>query len=608
MSSPGVSSPSPSGRPSSPGPSKLNKLLRVDRRDRSKSSPDAVPALAGTTKAHPSSPPSSPPSAAAESSNNGKPKLVARKASKLLNRKQRSPDASASPRPSASDTLSSPADPELADPPVIIEPPSNARPRSRTKPAAAVDILSSNSSTRGFSEFPSRLSGWLSHTFTGSSTDLSLPNLLSQSNLSASQVLAGSPKTKQPNALLTAARHSKGHLDKAMRYLLDSDAQPDRCGDPIWLMGVQHPGHEPPPSPTTPIPQATFTPTSKRDRRRDSEYTSSPSSFRPPSQNLTIHSNASNQSINSNAGSSVVSIASTKHAISWPPSFYADFTSCIWCTYRSSFPAIRDTSLEQLQPIAPVAGGGASISSISEVVASPSKTKWWTLPEKGWTSDSGWGCMLRTGQSLLANALVNLHLGRDWRKPVHPTFTPEYATYVRILTWFLDSPSPLCPFSVHRMALAGKELGKEVGSWFGPSTAAGAIRRLAHEFPEAGIAVSVAADSVIYQSEVYLASNLGSVQLQNGAPKAHPSSSKKNKWGNKTVLVLIGIRLGIDSVNPIYYETVKVRPTIIFPTLLISFTLLSDAFHFSSISGNSRWSTLLVLLFCRLASRKLVLP
>lgn len=576
MSSAGRPSSSPSGRPTSPGPSKLNKLLRVDRRDRSKSSPDAVPAHAGAVSGPSSPSPSSPPSVVGESNNSDKSRPVARKTSKFLSRKQRSPDSPASQRLSAPDTLGPPPDAELADPPVIIEPPANARPRSRTKPPPAIDILSSsNSSTRGFSEFPSRLSGWLSHTFSGSSTDLSLPNLLSQSTLSASQVLAGSPKTKQPNALLTAARHGKGHIDKAMRFILDSDAQPDKSGEPIWLMGVQHPGHEPPPSPTTLVSQPTSTPTSKRDRRRDLEYTSSPSSFRPPSQSLTIHSNASNQSVNSNAGSSVVSVASSKLANSWPLSFYADFTSCIWCTYRNSFAPIRDTSLQQLESIAPVAGRGPSIASISEVVTSPSKGKWWSLSEKGWTSDSGWGCMLRTGQSLLANALVHLHLGRDWRKPFHPTFTPEYATYVRILTWFLDSPSPLCPFSVHRMALAGKELGKEVGSWFGPSTAAGAIRRLAHEFPEAGIAVSVAADSVIYQSEVYLASNLGSVQLQNGAPKVHLNSSKKSKWGNKTVLVLIGIRLGIDSVNPIYYETVKVRerPFFVFPNSPNLFTL-----------------------------------
>jgi cysteine protease ATG4 len=579
MSSAGRPSSPPSGRPTSPGPSKLNKLFRVDRRDRSKSSPDAV--HAGAVRGRPSSPsPSSPPSVVGESTNSDKSKPVARKTSKFLSRKQRSPDSPASQRPSASDTLGSPPDPELADPPVIIEPPPHARPRPRTKTPAAMDILSSsNSSPRGFSEFPSRLSGWLSHTFSGSSTDLSLPNLLSQSTLSASQVLAGSPRAKQPNALLTAARHSKGHLDKAMRFILDSDAQPDKSGEPIWLMGVQHPGHEPPPSPTTSMSQPTSTPTSKRDRRRDPEYTSSPSSFRPPSQNLTIHSNASNQSINSNAGSSVVSVGSSKLASSWPPSFYADFTSCIWCTYRNSFSPIRDISFQYLEPVTPTAGRGPSIASISEVT-SPSKAKWWSLPEKGWTSDSGWGCMLRTGQSLLANALVHLHLGRDWRKPVHPTFTPEYATYVQILTWFLDSPSPLCPFSVHRMALAGKEMGKEVGSWFGPSTAAGAIRRLAHEFPEAGIAVSVAADSVIYQSEVYLASNLDSVQLQNGAPKAPPNSSKKSKWGNTTVLVLIGIRLGIDSVNPIYYETVKVRER-------LSFWVLPSQFIYSLIRCSS---------------------
>lgn len=66
----------------------------------------------------------------------------------------------------------------------------------------------------------------------------------------------------------------------------------------------------------------------------------------------------------------------------------------------------------------------------------------------------------------------------DWRRPVTPEATAEYATYVQILTWFLDTPNPAAPFSVHRMALVGKELGTEVGQWFGPSIAAGAIRQV----------------------------------------------------------------------------------------------------------------------------------
>ena len=90
------------------------------------------------------------------------------------------------------------------------------------------------------SEIPSRLSGWFTHAFSSSSTDL--PAILSQQHLAT--IAAGSPKGKS-SALLTVAKHGKGHLDKAMRYLLDSDATPDKCSDPIWLLGVEHPGYEP---------------------------------------------------------------------------------------------------------------------------------------------------------------------------------------------------------------------------------------------------------------------------------------------------------------------------------------------------------------------------
>ena len=40
----------------------------------------------------------------------------------------------------------------------------------------------------------------------------------------------------------------KGHLDKAMRYLLDNNAIPEKRNDPIWLLGVQHTGYETPPA------------------------------------------------------------------------------------------------------------------------------------------------------------------------------------------------------------------------------------------------------------------------------------------------------------------------------------------------------------------------
>ncbi|KAF8269960.1 hypothetical protein EI94DRAFT_869025 [Lactarius quietus] len=45
---------------------------------------------------------------------------------------------------------------------------------------------------------------------------------------------------------------------------------------------------------------------------------------------------------------------------------------------------------------------------------------------------------------------------------------------------------------LHRIPLAGKEIGKKnVGQWFGPSTATGAIKSLVQLFPDASIGISV---------------------------------------------------------------------------------------------------------------------
>ncbi|KAL1714431.1 peptidase family C54-domain-containing protein [Schizophyllum commune] len=216
---------------------------------------------------------------------------------------------------------------------------------------------------------------------------------------------------------------------------------------------------------------------------------------------------------------SPTSIEAIAAASGWPQEFFSDFASRLWLTYRSGFAPIRDMALEELEPVRSEPSKGA-LSTLTSALTG----------RRGLTSDAGWGCMLRTGQSLLANALVVAWMGRG-----------ALALYIHLISLFLDSPSPSAPFSVHRMALAGRALGKDVGQWFGPSTAAGAIKALVNAYPDAGLGVAIAEDGVVYQTQA----------------SKRRQKEREREWGDQPVLVLLGIRLGLDGVNPIYYDTIK---------------------------------------------------
>jgi cysteine protease ATG4 len=305
-------------------------------------------------------------------------------------------------------------DDTMDEPPVIVEPVSpRLRPRTERPLSTASDHPSSLSyyqpshSSSRLSDFPTRLSGWFSHTFNTSSNDLTLPSLLSSTN--SLPPTGSSPKGKA-SSLLSAARHGKGHLDKAMRYLLDSDATPDKCPDPIWLLGMQHSGYESPPplplqlplsSSPVAVPTPSTPPQTQLSRRGSNDSRKTPSFRSSTSSTVTSSTTSPNMTLSRSS--------SPQHpANNWPPVFYSDFTSRIWVTYRSHFAPIRDSTLSALE------NEQADVAAGMPVTSSPPPKRWnWPgSGEKGWTSDAGWGCMLRTGQSLLANALLHLHLGR----------------------------------------------------------------------------------------------------------------------------------------------------------------------------------------------------
>jgi cysteine protease ATG4 len=84
----------------------------------------------------------------------------------------------------------------------------------------------------------------------------------------------------------------------------------------------------------------------------------------------------------------------------WPQGFLDDFSSRFWMTYRSEFETIAKSSDPK------------AASSLSFAMRMRSQ---FGADQSGFSSDSGWGCMIRSGQSLLANTLAMVQLGRGMK-------------------------------------------------------------------------------------------------------------------------------------------------------------------------------------------------
>jgi len=250
--------------------------------------------------------------------------------------------------------------------------------------------------------------------------------------------------------------------------------------------------------------------------------------------------------------------------------FQRDFQSRIWMTYRRDFPEIGSSRL---------------------------------------TTDCGWGCMIRSGQMMIAQALICHWLGRDWRltssKGIDLNPTERWQSerlYRAVIQLFSDIPDTrAAPLSLHSVVGLGQAAGKKAGDWFGPHTVAhllaGAARRAERGAGQGlldTVSVYVAQDCTVYTGDVENlcssacadeslknfencdeSSDFSLVDLpgtnsdisrdveidgetwclehqESPAPVVDNSTSS---W--RSVIILIPVRLGSEIFNPIYNSCIK---------------------------------------------------
>nr|ACO10349.1 Cysteine protease ATG4B [Caligus rogercresseyi] len=163
------------------------------------------------------------------------------------------------------------------------------------------------------------------------------------------------------------------------------------------------------------------------------------------------------------------------------------------------------------------------------------------IEDSGYTSDSGWGCMLRCGQMVLAEALQRVSLGREWKWSSQETLDNDQSQkYLQILKLFQDSKA--APYSLHQIALMGESIQskKPVGTWFGPNTIAQVLRKLSVSETTNPIRVHVAMDNTVIVDEIK--ESCGFI--------GDPSQGKP-------LLLFIPLRLGLTEINPIYFQDLK---------------------------------------------------
>ncbi|KAH7394102.1 putative cysteine protease ATG4 [Phaeosphaeria sp. MPI-PUGE-AT-0046c] len=270
--------------------------------------------------------------------------------------------------------------------------------------------------------------------------------------------------------------------------------------EPIWLLGQSYDSQPPPPpprpSPSDTPPASTSTSTPQGERTEDESWirTSIDEKERKEAPNGQDPAQYGN----------------------WPSAFLDDFESRLWMTYRSGFAPIQKSQ-------DPKATSAMSFRVRMQNLASP-----------GFTSDAGFGCMIRSGQCILANALQILRLGRSWRWQEHQA-QKEHGD---ILSLFADDPQ--APFSIHRFVEHGAAVcGKYPGEWFGPSAAARCIQDLVNKHKEAGLKVYTSGDGAdVYEDKL-----------------KEIAVTDDGQW--QPTLILVGTRLGIDKITPVYWEALK---------------------------------------------------
>ncbi|KAL3086183.1 hypothetical protein niasHS_002009 [Heterodera schachtii] len=241
-------------------------------------------------------------------------------------------------------------------------------------------------------------------------------------------------------------------------------------------------------------------------------------------------------------------------------------------TLEPGFSTLEDLAFLDLAGGAVHLLGTAYSSKDIEAIKEFSRSLIWFTYRKNWpapiggfdgpTSDRGWGCMIRVGQMVLAQALIKFHLGSDWRwaneMVDQRADNEQFQAYLRLLRMFQDKRT--AQFSIHQIAQFGASEGKPIGEWLGPNSMAQVLKKIVVYDEWSNLVVHVAMDNVLISDDVHTMVSLP-LKTENGLndksseQEQKTNSPTKGQW-IRPLLLIVPLRLGLTAINPCYFNAI----------------------------------------------------
>ncbi|XGW12294.1 hypothetical protein V3C99_013193 [Haemonchus contortus] len=173
------------------------------------------------------------------------------------------------------------------------------------------------------------------------------------------------------------------------------------------------------------------------------------------------------------------------------------------------------------------------------------------LPGSQLTSDCGWGCMIRTTQMAIAQAIVVNRLGRGWRyfgrkqtsrrKELASQAGSDhfYEAQLEILKLFEDCPT--APLGIHKLieiSNPSESAESSAGRWFAPSEVISLVKK------------------ALKRSASPLTSDLALLLAVDGVVVVAEAERECRHW-SKRLLLFVPLRLGTNNVNPVYIDHIR---------------------------------------------------